>query len=127
MTEETILLRQIHPAFIDGDRVGSPAFRPSKKDNGLLSVYDNDLISAQDAFQHFNAQPDCTSHSVCGVVRSEADSIGLASRPEIEEYFLEHAIIDFTPYGTSRQGKLARQLRDFAQERGILYPQNSTV
>lgn len=122
MTDETILLRQIHPAFLDGDRVGSPAFRPSKKDNGLLSVYDGDLISEQDAFQHFNAQPDCTSHCVCGVACREADSIGLASRPEVEKYFPEHAVIDFTPYGTSRQKKLAQQLRNFAQERGILYP-----
>ena len=122
MNNDTTLLRQIHPAFIHDGRLGSSAFRPSKKDNGLLSVYDGDLIIAEEAFLHFNAQPNCNSHCVCGVTHYEAGSIGLESRPDTENHFPEHAIIDFTPYGSSRQEKLAKHLRKFAQDRGILYP-----
>lgn len=121
MDKDTTLLRQINSAFIDNGRLGSPAFRPSKKDNGLLSVYDGDLMTAEEAFKHFNDRPDCSSCCVCGVVRDEAISIGLDSRPDTENYFPEHAVIDFTPYGTSKQDKLAKRLRDFAQNRGIIY------
>ena len=122
MNNDTTFLRQIHPAFIHDGRLGSSAFRPSKKDNGLLSVYDGDLIVAEDAFQHFNAQPDCSSRCVCGVTHHETRSIGLESRPDTENHFPQHAVIDFTPYGSSRQEKLAKHLRNFAQDRGILYP-----
>jgi len=122
MNDETTLLRQIHAAFIHGGRVGSSAFRPSKKDKDLLSVYNGDLITAESAFQHFNDRPNCSSQWVCGVTYHEVDSIGLESRPDVEDHFPEHAVIDFTPYGGSRQEKLAKQLRDFAHNRGVLYP-----
>ena len=123
MNDETTLLRQINPAFIDNGRLGSPAFRPSKKDNGLLSVYDGDLISAEDAFLHFNDKPNCNSQCVCGVTYQEVRSLELESRPDVKDQFPEHAVIDFTAYSSSRQDKLAKRLRDFAQSRGILFPE----
>jgi hypothetical protein len=44
MTEATLLLRQVHPSFIQHGRVTSQVFRPTLKDKRLLSVYDGDLI-----------------------------------------------------------------------------------
>jgi hypothetical protein len=52
VTDETLLLRQIHPVFIQNDRVTSQAFRPTPKDHGQLSVYDGDMISAEESWKH---------------------------------------------------------------------------
>jgi hypothetical protein len=56
VTDQTLLLRQIHPSFIDRDRVTSQAFRPTEKDRGKLSVYDGDLISAEGSWKHYTAR-----------------------------------------------------------------------
>ncbi len=53
MTEKTLLLRQIHPLFIQEGRVTSQAFRPTPKDQKKLSVYDGDLITAERSWVHF--------------------------------------------------------------------------
>ena len=45
MTPDTLLLRQIHPSFIQYGRVTSRAFRPTAKDEFLLSVDDGDRVS----------------------------------------------------------------------------------
>ena len=52
MNNETLLLRQIHPSFIQAGHITSQAFRPTPKDQNKLSVYDGDQISAEDAWQH---------------------------------------------------------------------------
>ena len=39
MNENTLLLRQIHPAFIQQNTITSQAFRPTPKDEKLLSVF----------------------------------------------------------------------------------------
>ena len=46
MTSETLLLRQIHPSFVQKGRVTSQAFRPTPKDEHLLSVDNGDKIAA---------------------------------------------------------------------------------
>ena len=43
MTPDTLLLRQIHPSFMQYGRVTSLAFRPTPKDEGFLSVGDGDV------------------------------------------------------------------------------------
>jgi hypothetical protein len=52
VTDETVLFRQIHPIFVQNDRVTSQAFRPTQKDEGKLSVYDGDMISSEDSWKH---------------------------------------------------------------------------
>ena len=49
MTGATLLLRQIHPSFIQAGFVTSQAFRPTPKDQSKFSVYDGDLISSEDS------------------------------------------------------------------------------
>ena len=55
MNSETILIRQIHPSFIQDGRVGSNAFCPTSKDEGKLSTYDGDTIDAEAAWQHYTS------------------------------------------------------------------------
>jgi len=40
VNDSTLLHRQVNPAFVQSGRVTSQAFKPTPKDQGLLSVYD---------------------------------------------------------------------------------------
>ena len=53
MNNDTLLLRQVHPSWIQNGRVTSQAFTPTPKDNGHLSSYDGDMISAEAAWRHY--------------------------------------------------------------------------
>lgn len=53
MNDNTLLFRHVHPNWIQDGRVTSQVFRPTPKDESLLSVYDGDLIPAEDAWKHF--------------------------------------------------------------------------
>lgn len=55
MTSATLLLRQVHPKFMDGSLITSQAFMPFPRDDGKLSVYDGDQIGAADAHQHYTS------------------------------------------------------------------------
>lgn len=57
MTEATLLLRQIHPTFIQYGRVTSQAFRPTPKDEDQLSVDNGDMITAEEACRAFAHNP----------------------------------------------------------------------
>ena len=121
MNSETLLLRQVHPVFLEDGLVSSQAFAPFPKDEGLLSVYDGDLISARDALRHYTEQLQLQSGGVWAVQVSQTDEIGLSSRPDPLENFEQHAVIDFTAHSAKTARKLAKKLRDFAIARGCLH------
>lgn len=64
MTLETILLRQAHPRFMEGEFPTSQVFYPFPKDDGKLSVYDGDQITAENAHRHYTQVLGNESHSV---------------------------------------------------------------
>ncbi len=119
MTPETFLLRQIHPSFVQEGRVTSQAFRPTPKDDKRLSVYDGDMISAQQSLEHFLTQPNCKSVGVMAVTNAECTSQSL---PVIADGvpFPEHVSIDFSQYEESDIKKKAKALARSAQDRGWL-------
>jgi len=39
MTENTLLLRQVHPSFVQDGKITSQVFRPTPKDENKLSMY----------------------------------------------------------------------------------------
>ena len=48
MYSDTLLLRQIHPDFVERDgQVSYVAFRPFPRDEGKLSAYDGDQVTAE--------------------------------------------------------------------------------
>src|SRR5262245_6653640 len=73
MTPETLLLRQIHPTFVQHGRVTSQAFRPTPKDESLLSVENGDKISSENAWRRFTCTPHCSSTGVMAVTYSECE------------------------------------------------------
>ena len=96
---ETLLLRQIHPTWVKGDRVTSQAFTPTPKDEARLSVYDGDQISAEGSWHHFAQELGSSSTGVMAVTVGECAALKrevvLNSVP-----FREHAYVDFA--GLSR-------------------------
>ncbi len=97
VTDDTLLLRQIHPHFVQNGRVGSLAFRPFPKDKGLLSVYDGDMISFEESWIHYTATQNLKSDGVMAVQVRECAAVQLpaCSSPEV---FAEHAHIDFRDF-----------------------------
>lgn len=75
MSPETLLHRQIHPAFVQKERVTSQAFKPTPKDEQKLSVYDGDQITAKACWEHFTERG-FASAGVLSVSVEECTSVG---------------------------------------------------
>ena len=120
MTGGTLFLRQIHPSFVQAGRVTSQAFRPTPKDDSLLSVYDGDMISAEKAWIHFTNQDNCASVGVLAVTCDECVAEGLTARPDPAP-FPEHAVIDFTGFSDNQREKKSKKLKAKAEDRGWQY------
>lgn len=120
MDGNTLLLRQIHPKFVQGDKVTSQAFRPTPKDEGKLSVYDGDQIEPEPAWQHFIQDPKCSSAGVMAVTGGECEALKLPYQLTGHPY-AEHAEIDFTALNTNQTEKASKKLKAKAEARGWLY------
>lgn len=126
MKGNTPLLRQVHPSFIQNGRVSSQAFRPTPKDDKKLSVYDGDAIAASDAYEHYTTTLKQLSVGVMAVTCQECEQLELETKDNPLENFPEHAVIDFSPYGTSATEKKAKILRKRAEERSWLFSNTGT-
>ena len=120
MTDTTPLLRQIHPTFVQDGRVTSQAFRPTQKDEELLSVYDGDRIEPEQAYRHYTLDLEYASCGCMAVTVLECVRVGVSARPEPTP-FPEHAVIDFTGLNEGKKKTVSKRLRSFAEERGWLY------
>lgn len=120
MNDTTLMLRQIHPSFIKQGQITSQAFRPTTKDDKMLSVYDNDMISAEKAYEHYTKKLLKSSAGVMAVNVKECNDLSLPVVSDPEP-FPEHALIDFSEYSYPQSEKLAKQLRQKAVERNWLY------
>jgi hypothetical protein len=116
VTPETLLLRQIHPSFVQAGRVTSQAFRPTPKDQGLLSVDNGDLVHAQATWQRHTASGS-QSAGVMAVSRAECDLYGLSVIEDGHPY-IEHCSIDYSSYNNTVREQKAKLLRNKAQSRG---------
>ncbi|MCL1478282.1 hypothetical protein MIH18_15420 [Marinobacter sp. M3C] len=126
MKVDTPLLRQVHPSFIQNGRVSSQAFRPTPKDDKKLSVYDGHLIAALDAYEHYTTTLKQSSVGVMAVTCQECAQLELETKDDPLENFPEHAVIDFSPYGTSATEKKAKILRRRAEERDWFFSNTGT-
>lgn len=120
MDGDTLLLRHIHPSFVQGDKVTSQAFRPTPKDGSKLSVYDGDQISPEPARQHYTQELGLASEGVMGITGEKCEAVNL---PYVltEVPFPEHAEIDFTGLGTNQIEKVSKKFRAWAESRGWLH------
>ncbi len=126
MKEDTPLLRQVHPSFIQNGRVSSQVFRPTPKDDKKLSVYDGHAIAASDAYEHYTTSLKQSSVGVMAVTCQECKELELETKDDPLENFPEHAVIDFSPYGTNPTEKKAKILRSRAEKRDWLFSNTGT-
>ena len=120
MNSDTLLYRMVSPSFIQDCLATSPAFRPTRKDTGRLSVYDGDQISPQDAYEHYTS----LGHKAVGVMAiavAECESLDLTVSPDPLVGFPEHATIDFTARSRKRIEIASRTLKERANARGWQY------
>ena len=120
MSPETLLHRQVHPAFIQEGRITSQVFTPTPKDNGCLSVYDGDRITAEAAWRHYTRKQRFKSVGVVAVTVSECSHEGLQARAD-PGAFAEHVLIDFAGGDRNRVRRTAKRLRAIAAQRGWQY------
>lgn len=124
--EDELLLRQVHPSFIQEGRVTSVAFRPTPKDQKKLSVNRGSLISPKESFELHTNQKNLQSAGVWGVsVREvyEMSEITLEEDP-VSEPFKDpsHALINFSKIDSeSRVKTISSKLADKARSRGCLF------
>ncbi len=121
MTPATLLFRQAHPNFVDGAQITSQVFMPFPKDEGLLSVYDGDQITAAASYEHYTQILEFESHSVWAVTKAEADADGVPAGPDPLDDSPAHSKIDFTGKSDKDCRKAAKRLKKKAQDRGCQF------
>ena len=121
MNSDTLLLRQIHPNFVEADgSVSYVAFRPFPRDEGKLSAYDGDQITAEDTWNHYSFTLNLRSKGVMAVTVDECES--QRTKPILDaDPFPEHASIDFTGLSKRGMSDAAKQLAELAMDRGWQY------
>ncbi len=120
MTSETLLLRQIHPSFVQKGRVTSQAFRPTPKDEHLLSVDNGDRIAAHAAWARFTSNPSYASAGVMAVSHEECTAQQLQVVEDGVPY-PEHCYLDFSALERKEVERKAKQLSSLAQSRGWIF------
>lgn len=121
MKTDTLLHRQVHPQFFRNGRVLSPAFRPTPKDEGRLSVDDGCQITAEAAWIRHTVARNLASVGVLSVTVDECRTEELLVEPDPKPDAPEHAVIDFNELTKGRRVVAARRLKEKAVERGWQY------
>ena len=115
-----MLLRQVHPRWIRENRVTSQAFTPTPKDEGRISVYDGEQISAQASWHHFRNVLGYASAGVVAVQVRECQDCKIPVIPD-PEAFMEHVLLDFAGFSGNHTKKLAKKLTQCANSRDWQY------
>lgn len=122
-----LLFRQVHPAFVRDGRPSSQVFRPTPKDEGMLSVNGGSKTNPATAFEQFVTRPGCTS---CGVL---AASVAECAVEQLAAYEApleaaddgyddpSHAIVDYRNVAKSAAEKKSGRLVRVAMVRGFLH------
>ena len=118
MTPATLLFRQVNPSWIKNGRITSQVFKPTPKDEGCLSVYDGDQITAEASWRHYTIK--YQSDGVVAVTVCECKEHDLCVKHDPEP-FPEHVVIKFIGYSKSQIEKKAKRLKEAAERRGWQY------
>jgi hypothetical protein len=125
MRPATLLLRQVHPSWVQAGRASSQVFTPTPKDRNCLSVYDGDQITAQDSWAHFTTALGCRSVGVLAVTVAECEAQGIEARSDPAPY-PEHVLVDFGQRRGSEVRRIASHLRNAAEGRGWQFEADET-
>ena len=120
MNRKTLLLRQISPSWLDDGDPTSQAFIPTAKDKGYLSVYNGDMVTAEESWLYHTQELGLISVGVVAVSLGECAALELSVEPDPAP-FPSHVIIKFTGYTNSRIRDKAKVLSILAEKRGWQY------
>lgn len=130
MNDTTLLYRQVHPRHVkvyqNVAHITSQVFRPTRKDNGKLSVYDGSQMEAEASWRHFTQEQGYPSVGVMAVTVEECAGEGLIVLPDPNE-FPEHVLIVFEDPTGNRLSRnqiddISKRLKAAAERRGWQYP-----
>ena len=129
MNDHTLLLRQVHPSWVQSDNFSiqvftSQTFRPTPKDDFKLSVYNGEKFSSESSYQHYASNGN-VSAGVVAVTVQECTEFGLPCE-EDNLPFDGHSFIDYAGLSSSAIEKVGGKLKIKAKMRGWLYlPENN--
>ena len=111
MLGATLLLRQIHPSFVQDGFPTSQAFRPTPKDESELSIYDGDLITVELSFNHYTMTWKLASVRVLALSVDECSAKSRPACPDPLENCPEYAVVDFTGHTDKECYKKSKKLQ----------------
>lgn len=127
--EDELLLRNIHPSWMDGDKLTSQAFKPTPKDEDQLSCDRFSKTSPEDCWVLHTESKGLESCAVFGVTVGEFNGEGVDC---IDDPIVggsgqvanpAHAIADYSPIPSqNKKEKVAKKIRAKAVARGVLFP-----
>ncbi len=124
--QDELLFRQVHPSFVRDGRVGSQGFRPTPKDQKLLSVAQGSKTTAKAAFELHTECNNLASAGTWAVTLGECQLLSLTVRPdEVTEGDCPdpaHAVVDFSALSSSKIEAQGARLARYANDRGRLHP-----
>lgn len=108
MHQNTLLLRQVHPSFVQADKISSQVFNitsqvfgPTPKDENKLSVYNGEKYTPQESHAHYtNNDNNYESYGVVAVTFQECKNEALNCE-EDNVPFDGHSYIDFETLSNS--------------------------
>lgn len=115
------LYRQAHPHWIVDGEPSSQAFKPTKKDEGMLSVALGSKTTAENAFLHHTQVLNLASGGTWAVTAGEVAAVELDCFEQPLENNHAHGFIDFRNLGRKPMEAKAKVLLAKARERGCLY------
>lgn len=122
-----ILFRQIHPSCIQDGEPSSDRFRPSERDENMLSVDRGNTTTAA-ASHTLYTSGGLESAAVFGLSVDEfaGEQIPCVEDPieesEVSQANPHHALADYSAHQPNKHKNIAKRLKRRAVERGQLYP-----
>ena len=125
--EAEVLFRQVHPTFYENGVPSSQPFKPTEKDENLLSVDRSSLTSAAASHESYVAGG-LSSSAVYGLTVGEFLVETIDCRPDpLEENEGQakneaHSVADYSQHKSNQQKIIAKRLKIRAIARGRLHP-----
>lgn len=98
------------------------AFRPRRKDEGKLSVYDSSKITPRECLELYNTQSEAPQATrVARITVDDLQQFGLRAEPDPGPH-PAHMLIDFNELSRSRANRIANELTERAEQAGVIIP-----
>ena len=122
INEDECLYRQVHPSWVVDGVPSSQAFKPTKKDQGMLSISLARKTTAEGAYLHHTRKLGQASAGTWAVTVGETARAALNSYSQPLADSPAHGFIDFRELSRMQAETKAKLLLGSARARGRLHP-----